>query len=197
MIFRFDLTTNGSKWHHNCICGSSGFGQIDCENKWTQDWVFDLLKANKPKLQCLKKENYFGYKYVSVKFSDKTEFEDEDTMKIIKKSLIDAKIKTSKFKKESIIERHVEVITGNTKLKEYFYLLEDSVVNALAKKDYTIPAGTANLIFKIIEPRTRKGCDCPRLRFWHFMTTYLSTPHNSKIKTDGKAKYIPKYALKW
>ena len=194
MIFRFDLTTNGSEWYHHHICGSSGFGRIDCENKWTQDWVFDLLKANNPKLQCLKKENYVRYKYFSVKFSDETEFKDEDTMKIIKKSLIDAKIKTFDG---SIIERHVDVITGNTNLKEYFYLLEDRVVNALAKKEYTIPAGTARLTFKIIEPRTKRGCDCPRLRFWHFMTTYLSAPHNSKIKTDGKAKYIPKYALKW
>ena len=124
----------------------------------------------------MKIENYDGFKHFRVKFSDKTQFEGEDMKKIIKKALISAKIKISE---ESIIERSVEVTTKNpfcdsnepfcdTKnpfcyskfAKKYIYLLEDSVANSLAEKNYTIPVATAKLIFKLIKPSALKGFDC-------------------------------------
>ena len=108
------------------------------------------MKANNPKLQCFKKEDYVEYKYVSVKFSYETKFKDEDKMKIIKKALTASNIKVSE---KSIVERPVPWRTwshGNG--IKHFCLLENSVAfNALAEKD-TIAAATEKLTFQIIKP---------------------------------------------
>ena len=147
-----------SPWYRNCYCDRSGTGEINCENKWTQDFILDLLKANNPKLQCFKNEDYVEYKYFSVKFSYETKFKDEDKMKIIKKALTASKIKVSE---KSIIERPVPWRTwSHGHGIKHFCLLENSVANTLNEKG-TIAAATEKLTLQIIKPiEENLGIDC-------------------------------------
>ena len=133
------------------ICKCSGTGQIDCGNKWTQDWILDLLKEY-PKIQCLRIEDYNELKHVSVKSSQLSRMElgKVEMVKMIKKAL-----KLS----EKSIERHLNIVDSRGELI-YLCLLENNDVNALAKRNYKVQAGCEQLKFEIIEKNTSQKFIC-------------------------------------
>ena len=136
-------------------CECSGTGQIDCGNKWTQDWILDLLKEY-PKIQCLRIEDYNELKHVSVQSSQLSRMGlgKVEMVKMIKRAL-----KLS----EKSIERHLNIEDQPNGLFNqliFLCLLENNDVNALAKRNYKVQAGCEQLTFQIIEKNTYKTFNC-------------------------------------